>query len=399
MTETKLVPKYPKILPKIVIFLLTVVLTFYALDLLLLRIDLFPCQLTAPDKIVRYSFIPHKTCTIKTGEFQVEYRINEHGLRDDSFTIQKPNNTFRILFLGDSFTEGQAVELSQTMVKRLQEELNSTSLGQKYQTINGGVAGYSTILEYLYLVERGIKFNPDLVIVNLNMTDFTEERASLKYAKRDKNGEIKGVFIERKRRLPQKLDDFLTSSSFLYNLYLLKEEKIINLKDRILAKLSQKPQPQHTKSQTDITPGDLDRDLFAITRDIEETKFEELFSPVTNRLLTMKQYLNGRQIPMIVTLIPNGHQIDKSQWSVGRREWQLTEEKYPQKINSRLAEFSQNNNMLFIDPTQDLKNYLLEHPDSRLYYELDGHFTPLAHQIVASGIMNFLKEHQLLESR
>lgn len=371
---------------KLSIFLLTGILTFLVLDSFLLKIDPFPCRLTAPDPLVKYSFVPHKTCTIKTGEFQVEYRINEHGLRDNSFTIQKPNNIFRILFLGDSFTEGQGVELSQTMVKRLQENLNNTSGEGKYQIINGGVAGYSTVLEYLYLVERGIKFNPDLVIINLNMTDFTEERANLKHTKRDKNGEIKGVFIERKRRLPQKLDDFLTSSSFLYNLYLLKEEQIVNLKDSIMAKLSQKPQPQHTKSQTDITPGNLDRDLFAITRNIEEAKFEELFSPVTDRLMTMKQYLDGRQIPMIVVLIPNGHQIDKSQWAVGRRAWQLTEEKYPTTINDRLREFSQNNNIPFIDPTADLQKYLLEHPDSRLFYELDGHFTPLAHKIVADTI-------------
>lgn len=371
---------------KLSIFLLTGILTFLVLDSLLLKIDPFPCRLTAPDPIVKYSFVPHKTCTIKTSEFQVEYRINEHGLRDDSFNIQKPDNTFRILFLGDSFTEGQGVELSQTMVKRLQEDLNRVSEEQKYQTINGGVAGYSTVLEYLYLVERGIKFNPDLVIINLNMTDFTEERANLKHTKRDKNGEIKGVFIERKRHLPQKLDDFLTSSSFLYNLYLLKEEQIVNLKDSIMAKLSQKPQPQHTKSQTDITPGDLDRDLFAITRNIEESKFNELFSPVADRILAMKQFLDSRQIPMILMLIPNGHQIDKSQWSVGRQAWQLTEEKYPTTINARLREFSQNNNIPFIDPTADLQKYLLEYPDSRLFYELDGHFTPLAHKIVADTI-------------
>ena len=53
-------------------------------------------------------------------EYNVDIKINSLGLRDYERTYAKPPNTFRILVLGDFFTEGMQVDLAQTFPPQLQ---------------------------------------------------------------------------------------------------------------------------------------------------------------------------------------------------------------------------------------------------------------------------------------
>ncbi len=99
-----------------------------------------------------------------SGEYDVSYQISSQGLRDREHSVHKPASVYRILMLGDSFTEGYGVELEQTVAKILERRLNSSVSNRKYEVINAGIAGYSTILEYLLLTKRLTKLDSDLVI-------------------------------------------------------------------------------------------------------------------------------------------------------------------------------------------------------------------------------------------
>lgn len=57
-------------------------------------------------------------------------RINSRGFRDYEYTIEKPQNTYRIIVLGDSFTFGLGVELNETYPKLLEESINNVSAGR-----------------------------------------------------------------------------------------------------------------------------------------------------------------------------------------------------------------------------------------------------------------------------
>lgn len=388
---------------KFSISLTVFIISFLFFDILLLRIIPQPCQLTEPDQITKYRLIPDRSCNVSTNEFNVQYHINELGLRDYPVKKEKSEDEYRILFLGDSFTEGQGVQIEDTMVKKVEDLLNQQSFStdesppnRHFRTINAGAAGYSTLLEYLYLKNKGIELNPDLVIVNLNVTDFTEERANLKYTVRDETGEITGVFIERKKHLPGKLDNFLVSNSFIYNLLLTNEEKIIKTKDKIVTKIARKPQPEHTKNNTDFTPGDINRDLFVITRDVGEGQFRELFDPIAERILQIKDFLDRSRVKFILVIIPNGHQINQYQWQEGRTAWKLTNSEYPNKINTELANFSKRYNIFFVDPTDNLKDFSSKNPQIKLYYDFDGHLTKEGHRVVAQSVFKFLQEHEVL---
>lgn len=97
-------------------------------------------------------------------DIKVEVQINSLGLRDIERSYQKPAGTFRVLLLGDSFTEGLQVPLEQTFPARLQVCLNER-LSTPIEVINGGVSAYSLGEEYLFYTSEGVKYDPDLVLI------------------------------------------------------------------------------------------------------------------------------------------------------------------------------------------------------------------------------------------
>src|SRR3989344_7830887 len=52
-------------------------------------------------------------------------KINSEGLRDYEYRIKKPDNTFRIVVLGDSMVFGYGLDLEDTFPKFLERKLNA----------------------------------------------------------------------------------------------------------------------------------------------------------------------------------------------------------------------------------------------------------------------------------
>lgn len=90
--------------------------------------------------------------------------VNSQGLRDSEHAYKKPDHTFRILILGDSFAEADDLYLEEAF-----PYLIETCLQQKIATpvevINGGVSGYNTADQYLFYQVEGYKYQPDLVLL------------------------------------------------------------------------------------------------------------------------------------------------------------------------------------------------------------------------------------------
>ena len=102
------------------------------------------------DQLLHHSLIPGSNCRSKTKEWDINFSVNSLGLRDYEYSLKKPKSVFRILMLGDSFTEGYGVELEETFSKLVEKKLN-TDKKEKFEVINAGVTGYSPLLEYQYL--------------------------------------------------------------------------------------------------------------------------------------------------------------------------------------------------------------------------------------------------------
>jgi len=98
-------------------------------------------------------------------------KTNSKGLRDYEFSEKKPEGVFRIIVLGDSITEGHAIDSENTYPKKIEKLLNRGYPSRKYEVINCGVTGYNTFQEWIFLKEKGIQYEPDLVIVGFCPND------------------------------------------------------------------------------------------------------------------------------------------------------------------------------------------------------------------------------------
>lgn len=96
----------------------------------------------------------------RAGEF------NADGIRSDrEYDIPKPENTYRILVIGDSLAYGYHVSLKNTFARSLEDILNTNPPdGKTVEVINLGVIGYDARQIYMRLIEKGMRYEPDMVI-------------------------------------------------------------------------------------------------------------------------------------------------------------------------------------------------------------------------------------------
>jgi hypothetical protein len=91
----------------------------------------------------------------------VNVSINSDGLRDDEYSVERTNQ-YRIAVLGDSLTLGWGVEKELTYEVLLEEMLSES---RPTEMINFGHGNYNTVQQLNLFKEKGLKYNPDKVVV------------------------------------------------------------------------------------------------------------------------------------------------------------------------------------------------------------------------------------------
>lgn len=133
----------------------------------------------APDPQLEFGFQPgYEGRMTLAGEYDVPFRINAQGLREDHEIADEHPGTTRILLVGDSFVFGVGVALEDTLGKQLERALNETTAPQAasaqppkparpVEVVAVGVPSYG-LDAYALLIERWVpRLQPDLVLVAL----------------------------------------------------------------------------------------------------------------------------------------------------------------------------------------------------------------------------------------
>ncbi len=145
------------------------------------------------------------------------YSINSKGIRDREFEIPKPDDVFRIIVLGDSVTFGTEYPIELTYPKVLEKLLNKKNgTKRRYEVLNTGVCSYNAVQKFLFLKNKLLDYEPDLVIFQFLNDDYYRNAVVLPGDKALKQkdvflslGEYFSANFPKLLMLPYSLDRFL----------------------------------------------------------------------------------------------------------------------------------------------------------------------------------------------
>ncbi len=113
-----------------------------------------------PHPTLGWLLAPNQHALEQELEYKNEVTTNSKGLRDREYPYQK-DGAFRILLFGDSYMEAVHVAEGDGFPDVMERLLTD----RRVEVINMGVGGYATVAQWRYLLEEGIKYAPDLVLV------------------------------------------------------------------------------------------------------------------------------------------------------------------------------------------------------------------------------------------
>jgi lysophospholipase L1-like esterase len=204
------------------------------------------------------------------------YRINQDGIRDRHYSLEKPAGTYRIAAIGDSCTFGLGLELEDTWPKQLERELQKTN--PRTEVINFGVMGYNTPQEAERIQDKVLKYSPDLIIIGYSLNDigvFSRERRVL--------GTYKGY------------DSFMTTGNDFLDGLLTHSKTYVLIKNRLYFKKTAGERPQYSKDGRKFIKKGYQRYFFDAYHEAENWR-------VLNAAFAKIRALTQPQIPVLFVI-------------------------------------------------------------------------------------------------
>jgi lysophospholipase L1-like esterase len=108
-------------------------------------------------------------------------RTSPDGFRGEAVPPSRTRPAVRVVGLGDSVMFGWGVREEDAYLARMAALLEASSEGVAWEVVNTAVPGYNTVMEVETLEAKGLRFDPDLVVLNfvgndLGLPNFIEER-------------------------------------------------------------------------------------------------------------------------------------------------------------------------------------------------------------------------------
>jgi hypothetical protein len=323
------------------------------------------------DPVLHHKLIPGARGRQKTMEFDAPYEINSLGLREREFPRAKPAGARRILVLGDSFTEGVGVSGAETFSRQLQGLLDTAGLG-RWQIINAGVASYSPLLEYLYLKTEGLSLEPDLVLLNLDLSDVYDDFDYAKLAEYDSHGEPVAVRSEPPPEAGSWPMELLVGIKDLAKY----QTRTYNFVRRRLYVYTDRAR------NVDVS-GDVRTDKYGMLRE-ELSPDDHDWAQTYANLLKIRDVLRARQIDFWIAVYPYALQVSTKEWIAGRQFWGFKQDQvYSDRPQQWVVDFGQRNDIPVVNMVQDFRDAATT--VFPLYYDGDGHWRAAGHRVAAAA--------------
>lgn len=330
------------------------------------------------DELIAQSLKPNINTKLESrvkGEFLVDIHTTSQGFRDvKEYIIPKPESTFRILMLGDSFTLGHGVEIEQTFSKILENHLNNEFQQTNVEVINAGYAsGFTWDEAYLFTKEKGLDYQPDLVIENVWVGNDLKEIGEHEYPKLDTNnlpekivstrtmiteeGYLRAKNIASIRRVQgipgianEIICDNLEFCKVIFRPFI--DRSIKNIKNKIRDEKSSSPY------------------IDFLAKDIN-TETQKNWETGQRMLLALKNVLKDSNVNFMIVNIPVKEQIYDENNLLQGMETNTT----------RIGDFSKSSDIDYCDIGQKLKL-----KPEKVYYKFDAHLSAEGHKLTAEAV-------------
>jgi len=350
------------------------------------------------DPVFHHRMLPNATATIRG----VTFTTNSRGFKDDEIQVPKPKSVFRILMLGDGFTEGPGLSIDETPAKALEWLLNhGTACTGRYEVVNAGTASYSPILEYLQLKHVGLGLQPDLVVLNFDMSDVHDDWIRTRAATLDDRG--LPIAVPHKAT-QERGDTMLPMMKPTWLGFLTPPERVLSQSAIYQAVRRSRP-IQRLAGSARICPGqlkalglmgDIQYDPMAITRDAEPRGLREAWALTDRYLDGIASLTAEHHVGFILVVYPYPHQVSATASPGGRLRLDLAlNHLYASERPFDLVEdFGRRRGV----PVINLRSLFRDEvrAGARVFLRDNEHLTPEGARVLARGIFEGLSKREIL---
>ena len=115
---------------------------------------------------------PNDTLMVDHGDFKYQYITNEMGVREKSTSLLLDSSRYKIMTLGDSYTEGMGAPYDSSWPRFFERSLKERD--SNVLVFNAGINGGDPFYAYITFREKLAVFKPALVISAVNSTDIDD---------------------------------------------------------------------------------------------------------------------------------------------------------------------------------------------------------------------------------
>lgn len=330
----------------------------------------------------------------------VAHRTNTFGLLGEDIRQKKGKGTFRILVLGDSFTEAIQVPDDQNFCGRLQSLLNGLP-GKPYEKIevlNAGVSGYSPLSYYLTYTRELSRLEPDLILVQLFANDVFEDNEATAKSLLDEEGlplQTHRYFTEQYWQHPPVARKDFNGRPAGYRVmkFLIDHSRLI---EYFYVKLynTQKASAFHQKMIRQDQFGTGYQFFILDPQHVlsqNEAFRAKAWGTTQKYLLALRDEAQRRQSQLVLFYIPIEAQLVLDRY--GEHVSLYIQKQMGTYFDDLLSSFAWEHNIRFLDLLNDFES----HKNEVLYLNRDGHLTAAGHRVAARALFQYILQSGLVK--
>jgi len=355
-----------------------------------------------PDEFLAYVHSASNTFKhsfTETERITVEHRTNAFGFLGEEITAEKEEGTFRILVLGDSFTEALQVSSEKNFCGRLQRLLNdlSNKAYKNIEVINAGVSGYSPLNYYLNFKREFSRFKPDLVLVQLFANDVFEDNTARAKSLLDTDElplKTHRYFVKKFYEHPAVKNEDFNSNPILYRFRRFLIERSRAFEYFYVKFYNGQKKSAFNQKMIRVDQYGTGFQFFILDPNHILSKNEVFRSKAwgyTQKcLLALKEEVEDQGSQFLMFYMPMEVQLKLDTY--GTHVSQYIQKTMGTTYNDMLSEFSVKNGVRFLDLLDDFEN----NKDKGLYLSRDGHLTEAGHKVASDSLFRYIMGSDLL---